>query len=367
MRKFVVLFVGIFLICSVVNAQQTQTGSISGTILADGLPLPGVTVQATSDVLPKARVAMTSGNGQYRFAVLPPGTFELTFTMPGMATEKRSLKVLLQQHSMVDVSMKTAEFQGEITVTAETTTIDIESAEIKVAISDDVIQSLPVGQEYRDLVKLIPGVMYTENTVRGPSAGGSGQDNVYEFDGVSVNLPMFGTLSAQPSSHDVEQIAVVKGGANAIGFNRSGGLLINTLSKSGTNRFRGEVSYQIQSAGMTGELDEDIDVEYDEDSDWLVANIGGPMIPGMLNFYASYYRPTVARDNRANFYGDVPNFDSTRNEFFGKLSFTPTDSLMFHGSYRDSDTDQSGLGVTGEASAGSTSYGDDASLCITVL
>ncbi len=367
MRKFVVVFVGIFLLCSVVNAQQTQTGSISGTIIADGQPLPGVTVQATSDVLPKARVAMTSANGQYRFAVLPPGTYELTFTMPGMATEKRSMMVLLQQHSMIDVTMKTAEFEGEITVTAETTTIDIESAEIKVAISDDVIESLPVGQEYRDLVKLIPGVMYTENTVRGPSAGGSGQDNVYEFDGVSVNLPMFGTLSAQPASHDIEQMAVVKGGANAIGFNRSGGLLINTLSKSGTNRFRGEVSYQIQSAGMTGELDEDIDVEYDEDSDWTVANIGGPVIPGMLNFYASYYRPTVGRDNRANLYGDVPNFDSTRDEFFGKLTFTPTESLMFSGSYRDSDTDQSGLGVSGEASAGSISSGDDATLNITVL
>ena len=39
--------------------------------------------------------------------------------------------------------------------------------------------SLPVGQEYRDLIKLIPGVQSTQDTVRGPSAGGSGQDNVY--------------------------------------------------------------------------------------------------------------------------------------------------------------------------------------------
>ena len=62
------------------------------------------------------------------------------------------------------------------------------------AISNDVFDALPVGQEYRDLIKLIPGVQYTEDTIRGPSAGGSGQDNVYQFDGVDVSLPMFGTL-----------------------------------------------------------------------------------------------------------------------------------------------------------------------------
>ena len=45
--------------------------------------------------------------------------------------------------------------------------------------TDPVIKALPVGQDYRDLVKLVPGVQYTEDCMRGPSAGGSGQDNVY--------------------------------------------------------------------------------------------------------------------------------------------------------------------------------------------
>lgn len=367
MRRLSVIVFGIFLVASLAGAQQNQTGSVSGVVLADAQPMPGVTVQATSDVLPRERVAMTGANGEYRFAALPPGTYQLTFTMAGMGTEKRSVPVRLQQRSTVNVTMKTAGFEGEIEVTALTPTIDIESAEVKASIPDEVIGALPVGQQYRDLVKLIPGVQYSEDTVRGPSAGGSGQDNVYEFDGVSVNLPMFGTLSAQPASHDIEEVAVVKGGANAVGFNRSGGLLINTLSKSGTNRFRGEVSYQIETDSMTNELDTDIDVDYDEDKDWLVANIGGPIIPGTLNFYASFYQPTVTRDNRANLYGNVPNYDSTRDEYFGKLSFTPTESLMMHASYRDSTEDQSGVGVTDEARAGSTSWGNDADLKIGVF
>ena len=59
---------------------------------------------------------------------------------------------------------------------------------------------VPVGQEYRDLIKLIPGVQYTQDSTRGPSSGSSGQDNVYKFDGVNVTLPLFGTLSAEPAA-----------------------------------------------------------------------------------------------------------------------------------------------------------------------
>ena len=66
--------------------------------------------------------------------------------------------------------------------------------------------SMPIGQEYRDLLKLIPAVQVTQDTVRGPSAGGSGQDNVYQFDGVNVTLPLFGTLASEPASHDIEQV-----------------------------------------------------------------------------------------------------------------------------------------------------------------
>ncbi len=284
---------------------------------------------------------------------MPPGNYKLTFTMPGFATEQRDFAVRLMQLSIIDVTMKDATFEGEIVVTSENPTIDTESAEIKSSTSDAVIQALPVGQQYRDLIKLIPGVQYTEDTIRGPSAGGSGQDNVYEFDGVNVNLPMFGTLSTEPSNHDIEEMTAVKGGANAVGFNRSGGLLVNTLSKSGTNQFKGEVSYQIQTDSMTGDITADTESTGDPDRDWAVANLGGPIIKEMLYFFASYYRPTSTLENRANAYGEVPQYESVRDEWFGKLSFNPVDSFLMSVSYRDSKTDESGRSV-GEFEAGST-------------
>ncbi len=177
MRKLFVIVIGSLLLCSVAGAQQTQTGSINGTVtLEDGSALPGVIVSATGDVLPKARSTVTDAKGEYRFAVLPPGNYKVTFSMSGFATEQRDFAVRLQQLSIINVTMKDATFEGEIVVTSENPTIDTESAQIKSSTSEDVIQSLPVGQQYRDLIKLIPGVQYSEDRIRGASVGASGHE-----------------------------------------------------------------------------------------------------------------------------------------------------------------------------------------------
>ena len=364
MKKYLVLAVGVLMIAAPTFAQQT--GSISGSVtLEDGEPLPGVTVTATSSLLPQTRTAYTGENGVYRLPLLPPGDYGLTFTMDGMGTQKVTLQVQLDQNSTINVTMGPELFE-EIQVVSTAALIDTSSAEIKAAIADDVIEALPVGQQYRDVVKLIPGVQYTEDAVRGPSAGGSGQDNVYQFDGVSVSLPLFGTLAAEPSSHDIEQVAIVKGGAKAEDFNRAAGFTINTVSKSGTNRLKGMLSYQLQSDGMTGDLDTGSLLEFDEDRDWTVFNIGGPAIKDKLFFYGSYYRPTRNRANVSNAYGDVPDFDDEREEIFGKLTFSPTDRLLLNGSYRTSEREQRGSGV-GTFESASRSEGGDFSQDITIL
>ena len=359
------VFVSLLLLGSLPALAQ-QTGSVSGTVTdADGGALPGVTVTARSNVLPQPRVAVTDARGRYRFRVLPPGGYDLEYVLEGFNTATRRVRVLLDQHAEVDVTLQLEGIEETLEVVGAAPLIDTSSAELKTAIDDTVIQSLPVGQQYQDLVKLIPGVQYTEDEFRGPSAGGNGQDNVYLFDGVNVGKPLFGTLSAEPSSHDIDQIAVVKGGANAVGFNRSGGFLINSVSRSGTNAFHGALSYQIQTAGMTDQLKTGSSEEFDEDRDWAVANFGGPLWQDNLFFYASYYRPTKTRNNASNAYGAVADFNDERDELFGKLTFTPTDSFLLHASYRDSDRVVTGRGVS-EFETATRSVGDDAQLEIAI-
>ncbi len=335
MRKCWLLFTAVLLLGLPVYAQET--GSISGKItLDDGSDLPGVTVTAAGDVLPQDRTVITDAAGEYRFIMLPPGNYELTFALEGMATQARALEVLLERNSVVNVTMTSTTVTDVIEVTAADAGIDITSTTVKSALPSRTVEALPVGQEYRDFLKLAPGVQYTEDTTRGPSAGGNGQDNVYKIDGVDVGLPLFGTLSSEPAAYDIEQVSFIRGGVKAVDFNRSGGLTINSVTRSGTNRWKGFLGYQVQTSGMTGSVTDEELEEFDEDFSWLTFGIGGPILQDTLFFYGSYYRPEVTRDNRANLYGDVPDYDSVRDEFFGKLTWTPTDSLLLNGGYRDS-------------------------------
>jgi len=318
-------------------ASAQQTGALSGRVTdTDGLALPGVTVEARADVLPVPRVSITGGNGDYRLPALPPGTYTITFALAGMQTVTREARVQLAQTTVADATLGVAGLTEVVTVTAGASLIDRGSSAISSSVSADQILALPVGQEYRDLVKLIPGVQYTEEQVRGPSAGGSGQDNVYQFDGVNVTLPLFGTLSAEPASHDIDQVTTIKGGAQAINFDRSGGFTIDSVSKSGTSRYQGMLSFQLQNNAMAAELESGSRSRYEQDRTWLTGNVGGPILQNRLFFYGSYYRPTRTRDNQANLYGELPAYESTRNEGFGKLTFTPSSAVLLNASYRDS-------------------------------
>lgn len=366
MRKWLLGALLLALVAAPAFAQQT--GSITGKVsMADGSTLPGVAIQATSSVLPQPRRTVSGANGEYRLPLLPPGKYELTFTLSGMATTKHTASVALQQETIVNSVLALETFKSGIDVVAQATLVNTESAALNASVDSDVIKALPVGQDYRDLVKLVPGVQYSEDSVRGPSAGGSGQDNVYAFDGVNVTLPLFGTLSAEPSSHDIEQVAVIKGGADATGFNRSAGISVNTVSRSGTNAFHGTISYQIQPADTIADRETTSASIFEEDKSWAVANVGGPILKDRLFFYASYYRPVSTRENRANLYGEVPDYESTRDEFFGKLTYSPTASILLNGSYRTSDREDQHTSVSSESSAASTSNGSQAKQKIAIL
>ena len=319
------------------SALAQQTGSIAGRVVDNsGAVLPGVTVEATSPVLPQPRVTTTGPNGDYRLPALPPGDYRVKFDLSGMQTATRQVQVQLAVETAVDATLSVGGVTEAIEVTATASLVDASAATIKSAVSNEQIMALPVGQEYRDLIKLIPGVQLTQDQTRGPSAGGSGQDNVYLFDGVNVTLPLFGTLASEPASHDIAQITTIKGGARAVDFDRSGGFTIDSVSKSGTNRLAGEFSYQFQNKNMIADLDSGTASRYEQDRSWIVANAGGPVLPEKLFFYASYFRPENSRDNRANLYGELPQYKRTRNEGFGKLTFTPMSSLLLNASYRDS-------------------------------
>lgn len=320
-----------------------QTGSISGKVTAsDKSALPGVTVEARSNVLPQPRVTTTDSAGDYALPALVPGTYTVTYTLSGMSTVTRHAEVILRQTTPLDVTLGVAGVAESITVTAQSTLVDKQSTALQSGLTSEEIRTLPITQNYSDLQKFIPGVMVTPDTFRGPSAGSSGQDNVYLFDGVNITMPLFGVLnvnSSDPNNHDIAQVNVIRGGAKAMDFDRAGGFQIDTVSKSGTNRFSGEASYEFRQPSFIADSKNAARLlTYDEKRYWANANIGGPILSDRLFFYGSYYKPNFRRDNQANVYGDLPRYELDRTDYFGKLTATPTQSILLNGSYRKSNT-----------------------------
>jgi hypothetical protein len=331
------IYIWILLAAMAAPAAAQQTGAISGKVVdSSGGVLPGVTVEARSDVLPTPRVTTTAASGEYRLQALPPGAYTLTFVLAGMQSVTRQAQVQLGLDTPVDATLGLQGLTEAVEVTATVSLIERDTASIKSGVSNEQIMALPVGQEYRDLLKLIPGVQYTQDQTRGPSAGGSGQDNIYQFDGVNVTLPLFGTLSAEPASHDIEQVTTIRGGARAVDFDRSGGFTIDSVSKSGANRYSGEISWQFQDSAMSADLKSGTLSRYEQDRTWLTGNFGGPVLRNKVHFFTSYYRPENTRDNRANLYGALPPFQRTRNEGFGKVTVTPASSVLLNVSFRNS-------------------------------
>src|SRR5689334_10153746 len=221
LRRVSCFFV-VTLISTALFAQQT--GSISGKVTAsDKSALPGVTVEASSNLLPQPRVTTTDSNGDYRLPALIPGSYTLTFTLSGMQTATRRAEVLLGQNTASNVTLGVAGVSETVTVTAQASLVDKSSTELQSGLSQQEIHSLPLVQNYGDLQKLVPAVVYGQDQVRGPSAGASGQDNVYRFDGANITMPLFGVLLAQPNINDIDQVNITRGAASAVDFNRAGG------------------------------------------------------------------------------------------------------------------------------------------------
>ena len=114
------------------------------------------------------------------------------------------------------------------------------------------------------------------------------------------------------------------------------GFLIDTASKSGQNKFFGELSYQLLDPSFVADQTGTQNLTFDEERTWITANVGGPIVQDRLYFYGSYYRPERERANQANLYGELPPYNRETNEYFGKLTYTPLQSLLINASYRDS-------------------------------
>ncbi|PYQ46809.1 MAG: hypothetical protein DMF59_20645, partial [Acidobacteria bacterium] len=117
----------LLLLATPVFAQTT--GSLTGKIVdANGGSLPGVTVEVKSPALQGTRTTNSQVDGIYRLALLPPGEYEASFRLEGLApVARKNVTVSLGKDTTLDVMMKPAAVSAEIVVTANAPVLDTTS------------------------------------------------------------------------------------------------------------------------------------------------------------------------------------------------------------------------------------------------
>lgn len=324
------------------NAWAQQVGEIVGKVTgADGSPLANVSIEAKGDVLPKPRTATSKANGNYRLQLLPPGNYQVTFTSPSGETRSISTAVLLDQKMPLNIQLASDDTE-RVVVYGEALT-SASNAALGNSLSASTLETLPTAVEYSSLIRLMPGVQVTSDSVRGPSAGASGQDNGYKFDGANLSTPLFGVLASSPSTHDVAHVSVERGGARAVGFNRNAGVTLNTESKSGTDEFKGDITYRLQKGSWQAEDEDGLSTE--DDIAYVTVGLGGPLIEDQLYFYGSYYTRDDSKENGTNARGPLPDITNEREEYFGKFTWTPTADILVNASYRNSEVKTTNQGI----------------------
>jgi len=304
---------------AIVSAQASIAGQVKD---ASGAVLPGVTVEASSAALiEKVRSVVTGGTGQYRIELLPPGTYTVTFALPGFSTVKRDgIELTGTFTATIDADLRVGAVEETVTVSGETPIVDVQSATRQRVIDRELIDKLPAGRSPFAQMALIPGVTVAANN---QDVGGATQLSgaiamqVHGTNGNSQLLMEDGLSTAalvSPANSQItfnmaatQEIAVDYSAASA--DNNAGGVKMNIIPREGGNTFNGTLFVNgttgaLQGNNFSGELQkaglrspDAIHRLYD-----VNPGFGGPLLRDRLWFYASGRRAIASRWAAGEFY-----------------------------------------------------------------
>ena len=304
MKRVFRLIVGVAMLISVglplpAVAQQTES-RIAGRVLdSSRAAIPGATVTVTSKQTGAVRTAVTGDEGTYAVTNLGPGTYVVAFELSGFAGQSRDVLLGVGQLESIDVTLAVATLQEAVTVSAESSVIDVSSARIGVNVSPEEVDNLPVnGRNFANLMTLATGATSDGNggwaSVR--FNGKSNQQNYLNYDGVDGTyvwdaspgyLNSTGSqFRLQTSMESVAEFRVNSGLAPAESGLGAGGN-ITVISKSGTNALRGSLFEYKRDDALDSASKYDGNKQ-DLELDQFGGSLGGPIASNRTFFFGSF-------------------------------------------------------------------------------
>jgi hypothetical protein len=227
------------------RAQTITQGDVTGVVTdPTGAVLPNATVTLKSNDTGATQTRTTNSTGSYRFALLPPGNYTLTFSAPNYRNATQMVTVTVGQVSSANIQLAVAATQETVTVVAEAGVVQT-VPNIVTTMSEEQIHLVPNGGgDITYIAQTAPGA--TMN-----SQGGYGNFSTFGLPTLSNNFTVnsmpdndifldvnnSGATNIQLGLNDIREATIVSNGYS--GQYSLGGANVNYVTKSGTNAFHG--------------------------------------------------------------------------------------------------------------------------------
>src|SRR6266511_2151087 len=276
----------------VIARAQTQitTGVIQGTVLDESSAVvAGASVEVKNTDTNLTKTLTTDSDGRFVFLQLPSGRYTLTVSKQGYATvAQENLNLTVGQAINLNLSMKVSAVQERVTITAAPT-IDTVRVESSSTINEVAISRTPVlGRKFEDLLTLTPGVSITQ--------GPDGDEINFNGQRGDFNNGFFGEQAGgQRAAIDISMEAIKEFQVVATGaspeFGRSGGGVINVITKSGTNKLSGSLFHFQRLEALTSNTSDGKPLK-DFHREQFGGNLGGPIKKDRAFYFANFEQIT---------------------------------------------------------------------------
>ena len=291
----------ILLLPAAAFAQAAITGVVKD---ASGAVLPGVTVEAASAVLiEKVRSVVTDDTGQYRIVDLRPGSYTVTFTLPGFnKVQREGIELKGDFVASVNADLKVGNLEETITVTGESPIVDVQSVRVQTIVDRDVLTAIPSSRSANGIQALVPGLSSGGDSggITGGSGGMAGfihgaraSDSRTLHDGINTGWAGANSNAAVSNVAGAQEVVMTTSGG--LGEAETGGVMLNIIPRDGGNQFSGTFAYSGANGSMQGSNYTDslkaagLRSPQELIKVWEVNPMGGgPIKRDKLWFYASY-------------------------------------------------------------------------------
>jgi outer membrane receptor protein involved in Fe transport len=235
-------------------AQSTAT--LQGTVTdPQGAVVPNAKVVVRSQATGAERTAQTDSEGNYQFASLEPGAYNVEVQAQGFqGLVVSDLNIEVARTVVKNIQLTVGSVAQTVTVVANAPIIETATTSVGQVIDQKTVQEIPLnGRHMVDLGLLVPGTVapnpatgFLTAPIRGQgslafnTAGNREDTTNFQINGINLNDMLQNQITFQPSISTVQEFKVDNSTFSAE-YGRNSGAIVNVATRSGTNRFHGDV------------------------------------------------------------------------------------------------------------------------------